>query len=149
MRSGLTGGLALAATVAAGALLIACGGDDDELTKAQLIEQADAICKRGNEEINDAANKAFPGNRQPSEAEATKFAEETLIPNVQNQIDEVRDLNPPSADEAQVTAFLDEAQQALDRVEDDPTILFGGGQSPFARANQMGQDYGFKECSSD
>ncbi len=135
--------------LAVGVVVAGCGGDDDELTKSEFTTQANAICEKGNAEIDSAANKAFPRHRPPSEAEATNFAEDTLIPNVQRQIDDVRDLNPPSEDEDEVTAILDEAQQSLDRVEDDPTILFGAGQSPFAKSNQLAKAYGLDECASD
>jgi hypothetical protein len=147
MRSGLPRGLALVATVAAGTLLIACGGDDDELTKAQFIQQADAICKKGNQRIDAAAEQVFSGNREPTKAELEQFASETLIPDIQRQVDDVRALDEPSDDEDQVNAFLDSAQAELDKGKEDP--LYMASDESFQRTNELGQRYGFEVCAED
>jgi hypothetical protein len=133
------------ALLAAGLLAAGCGGGDDELTKAEFLKQGNAICKKGDKEINTVAEKTFTSKQHPSDAEITKFAEGTVIPNVQGQIDGLRDLNPPSDDEDQVNAILDEAQSALDKGKDDPTI-FASNQDPFKKANQLAKDYGLTEC---
>jgi hypothetical protein len=143
MRSGLTGGLALVVTAT---LLVACGGDD-ELTKAQFIQQADAICKKGNQRIDAAAEQVFSGNREPSKAQLNRFATQTLIPDVQRQIDEVRALDEPSEDEDQVNEFLDSAQAELDKGREDPSYMTS--EKSFAKTNELGQQYGFKVCSAD
>jgi hypothetical protein len=145
MRSGL--GLALIATVAAGTLLTACGGDDDELTKAQFIQQADAICKKGNQRIDAAAEQVFSSGKEPSKAQLEQFASETLIPDIQRQVDDVRALDEPSDDEDQVNAFLDSAQAELDKGKQDP--LYMTTDESFQKTNQLGQQYGFKICSQD
>ena len=134
----------LLAAVAFGA--VGCGGDDDELTKAEYLKQGNAICKAGNKEIDAAAEKAFSSNQRPSNAEVKKFAEDTLIPSVEGQIDDLRDLTPPSADEDQVNAILDEADTALDETKADPAIV-ASGQDPFKKANQLAKSYGLTECA--
>jgi hypothetical protein len=146
MRSRLTGALALAATVAAGPALVACGSDD-ELTKGQFIEQADAICKKGNKQIDAAAQEVFTSNQQPSNAQLEQFATETLIPNIQRQVDDVRALDEPSEDEDRVNEFLDSAQRELDKGRDDP--LYMTSEESFSEANALGQQYGFEVCSQD
>jgi hypothetical protein len=146
MRSRLTGGLALAAIVATGTMLVACGGDD-ELTRAQFIRQADAICKKGNKQIDAAAQEVFTRNQQPSSAQLEQFATETLIPNIQRQVDDVRDLDEPSEDGDRVNEFLDSAQSELDKGRDDP--LYVTSEESFSKANELGQQYGFEVCSQD
>jgi hypothetical protein len=134
---------ALAATAAIG-----CGGsDDDSLTKAEFLKQGNAICAKGNKEIDKAANKTFEKGQQPTKAQITKFAEDTLIPSVEEQIDGLRDLSPPSADEDKVNAILDEAESALDETKDDPSI-FAANKDPFKKANQLANQYGLTECGS-
>jgi hypothetical protein len=41
-------------------------------------------------------------------------------------------------DEEQVSAFLDSAQQALDKVEKDPSLISQRGQDPFAETTKLG-----------
>lgn len=145
MRSSLYGGLCLA-VLALGLVAAGCGGGDDALTKSEFLKQGNAICKKGNKVIDSAANKAFPSNQQPSDAEITKFAEDTAIPEIQKEIDGIGDLNPPSADEDKVNAILDEAQVALDKAKADP-LIFASNNDPFVKANKLANDYGLTECA--
>jgi hypothetical protein len=146
MSSRLSGGLLLTAILSVGVVVVGCGGGSDHLTKAQFDTQGNAICKKGNQEINKAANQVFTSKR-PSQAQIDKWTNGTLIPSVQSQIDQLRDLNPPSADEAQVNAILDEAQTALDKVKKDPTLV-QGNSDPFKKANQLAKQYGLATCGS-
>jgi len=146
MRSSLYGGLISAAVLAAAVVAAGCGGGSDDLTKAEFDKQANAICKKGNQEIDKAANSVFTTKQAPSKADFEKFANDTLIPSVQKQIDQISDLNPPSADEDQVNAIVDEAQSALDQVKKDPTILENEKADPFKKANQLANAYGMNVC---
>jgi hypothetical protein len=146
MRSRLSGGLLLTAVLSVGVVAVGCGGGGDHLTKAEFDTQGNAICKKGNQEINKAANQVF-SSQQPSQAQIDKFTNGTLIPSVQSQIDQLRDLNPPSAAEDQVNAILDEAQSALDKVKKDPTLV-QGNSDPFKKANELAKQYGLTTCGS-
>jgi hypothetical protein len=146
MRSRLTGGLATAAILAVGVVVVGCGGDDDTLTKAQFIQQADAICKKGNKQIDAAAKNVFTTKQHPTKAQLTEFSTGTLIPNIQGQVDDVRALNEPSEDEDQVNAFLDSAQSELDKGKQDP--LYMTTDKSFSETNKLGKAYGFKVCSA-
>jgi len=137
----MLGAGALIAAVA----LAACGGDDDP-SKTEFIKDANAICKEGDKRINADAEKAFSANKRPSKAEVTKFSEDTAIPEIQAQIDDLRDLGAPSGDDEKVSAILDEAQSALDEVEADPTV-FLSDTDPFAKANKLAKGYGLTECA--
>jgi hypothetical protein len=133
------------ALLAAGLLAAGCGGGDDNLTKAEFLKQGNAVCKKGNDQIDKAARQTF-GKKHPSQAELNTFANDTLIPVVQQEIDGIRDLNPPSEDEDQVNAIVDEAQAALDKGKDDPSLLTNEKADPFKKANKLANDYGLKEC---
>jgi hypothetical protein len=148
MRSRLSGGLLLTAVLSVGVVTVGCGGGGDHLTKAQFDTQGDAICKKGNQEINKAAKQVFSNQTAPSKAQFEKFANDTLIPNVQSQIDQLNDLNPPSGDEDQVKAITDEAQAALDKAKKDPTLLENNKNDPFKKANQLAKQYGLTVCGS-
>jgi hypothetical protein len=146
MRSRLIGGLATVVVLGVGVVAIGCGGGDDNLTKAQFIKQADAICTKGNKQIDAAAGKIFTTKQQPSKAQLTQFASEALIPDIQGQVDDVRALNEPSDDEDQVNAFLDSAQAELDKGKKDP--LYMTSDKSFSETNKLGKQYGFKVCAA-
>ena len=60
------------------------------LTKAEWIAKADAICRQGNQQINQAAHQQF-GNQKPTAAEVQQFTANSLTPNVQSQVDQIKD----------------------------------------------------------
>lgn len=144
MKHFLAGACVLAATIAIG-----CGGsDDDNLTKAEFLKQGNAICAKGNKEIGQGANDVFTSKQRPSQEQLDKFAEDTLIPSVQGQIDDLNDLNPPSELDDQVSTMLDDAQTALDKGKDDPSLLTSDKQDPFTDVNKQANSIGLKACGS-
>jgi hypothetical protein len=142
----LTAGLALAAMLALVLIAAGCGGGEDHLTKAEFLKQGNAICRKGNHDIEGTAKKQF-GNQRPSPSQLKKFATGTLIPSVQSQIDQIRDLAAPSGDEDKVNAILDEAQGALDKGKKDPIILVSEKNDPFNKANKLAKSYGLTVCA--
>ncbi len=107
------------------------------------------ICKKGNQQIERAAEQQFPkSGGKPSQAEQVKFANQTVIPNVQGQIDKIKKLGAPEGDEATVETIVSEAQAALDEAKKDPTVLTSNGPDPFAKANKFANAYGLTACGS-
>jgi hypothetical protein len=143
-------GRVLAAGIAAVLVAAGCGDDDEDTTtaaaptKQEFIEQGDAICEEGDQEIDAAGQETFSGGR-PSPEEQQQFITETVVPNVQGQIDDLRALTPPEGDEEQVNQILDTAQEELDALEQDPQAGFMG--EPFAQAEKLLKDYGFEVCA--
>jgi hypothetical protein len=124
----------------------ATGASGTPLTKDQFIQQADAICKQGNETIDAAASQVF-GGQQPTAAQIEQFANETAIPAIQEELDGISALTPPAGDEDEVQAILAAVGQGLDAVKQDPQQLAASDNAgPFAEANQLAQDYGLKVC---
>jgi hypothetical protein len=141
---------------ATAAILAGCGSSDDEttssLTKAQFIAQADAICKKGNAEI-DSEVEAFQEenglgeNDEPSKAQQAEVSETILVPNVENQAEEIRDLAAPSADEDEISTMLDSLEEGVEEVEANPQAPFESKQpNPFGPANRIAKEYGLKVC---
>ncbi len=128
-------------------LLPACGGSDEHLTKAEFVKQGNAICKKGNDAIDAAIEEKF-GDNEPEQKELEAFATDTLVPNVQNQIDDVRALKEPKDDEDEVNAMLDDAEKALDTIAKDPSVLTGD-EDPFATVNKQLTAYGLTVCGND
>lgn len=157
----------LALALAAGLIAAGCGDDDDETTTAatttagatgatgatgvgtgeplsqdEFIAEADQICTDSDKKINAAGQDI--GNK-PSDQEFDQFVTETLVPEIQGQIDDIRALTPPEGDEDEVSAILDAAQDGVDQIEQDPSSV-QGEDDPFQEANQLAKDYGFKKC---
>lgn len=150
MRNRKLWGIALVALVAAALPAAGCGGsDDDELTKAEFITQADAICKKAHDQFEKDFNQAFADNQQPSQAELNKFAESTLVPGVQGEIDDISELNPPSADEGQVNAIIEAVQAGANKIKADPGVLSPKVKfDPQKKGHQLAGEYGMKECAT-
>jgi hypothetical protein len=135
---------ALTALLAAGLIAAGCGGDDngdgEALSKEAYISQADANCQKADKELNKAPE---PNGKAGLE----KFATDTLVPNIQGQIDFVRDLNGPTDFEDQVNPILDKAQEGIDQIQEEPSQLDGGpgGQKLQQAGNEL-QKAGFKQC---
>jgi hypothetical protein len=151
---------AIAVLVALAALVAGCGGGDDTtdetvtLTKAEFIKQGDAICKQGNEEIEEgfedfAEENDVPKNKEPSNEQGVEIVETVILPNVQQQAEEIRELGAPEGDEEQVDELVTSLEDAVAEGEDDPEILFNDDTDPFAEVNRQATAYGFKVCGEE
>jgi hypothetical protein len=135
------------ALVAAG-----CGGDSDDndtaLTKPAFLAKGNAICQAGNKEIQTAFETAI-GKGQPTQEQLNSVVTDSLVPSIQGQIDDIRDLPAPEGDEDQIGQTLDEAELAVQDVKENPSLATQqGGQDPFADVNQKLNDYGLTACGN-
>lgn len=110
--------------IATAAVLIAssgsaCGGDDDGLSKSEYLRRGNAICAKINPTVPD-------------------------LPNIKNQLAQLRDLPAPEGDEEDVERIFDAADEALRRAEEDPQSLAEG--NPFERSIALAKDYGLTNC---
>jgi hypothetical protein len=135
----------------AAALLAGCGGGDDSsststqaaLSKSEFLKQGNAICAKGNQATNKIANQTFTQNQQPTQAQLQQFTTQ-VTPIIQGEIDGIKALGAPAGDEQQVNAILDDAQSALDKAKQDPSVFANG--DPFKKANQEAKAYGLTAC---
>jgi|SRR4051794_7026166 hypothetical protein len=133
--------------VGALALFVAgCGGGDDEksVSKADYLKQGNAICKKGNDAIDAAAQKL---GESPTQAQIEAFATGTLIPSVSNQLKELRALDTPEGDADTLSALYDDADAALAKIKADPALV-AAKSDPFADVNQRATQYGLTECGN-
>jgi hypothetical protein len=137
-----------ACALTVGVAVGACGGDEEEISKAEFVRQASQICLEGGEEISNASREQL-GRGQPTEAELEEFVPETLVPAVEDQLDQIRDLGAPPDDEEEVEAILTETEEALSEIEDDPALILETGKdNPFSRADQLLIEYGLEACAN-
>ena len=135
---------------AAGAIAVgfaACGSDDGDDTSAatdattattisedDFVTQANQICADGNKELNGG----------PQDGDIESFVNDTFIPNIQGQIDAIRALGAPEGQEEQITEFLDDAEDDLETLKEDPSSL---GRNTFKEVNQEATELGLDECA--
>ena len=145
----------------AGALAIAivagCGGGDDSsdsssLSKAQFIKQADAICAKGNKEVNkeikEFAEENDVNTNKPTAQQQEDVITEVVAPNVQGQAEQISDLSAPSGDEKQVETLIDAVEEGVEELEADPKKLIEG-KNPLSKGSKLAKDYGLKVCGEE
>jgi hypothetical protein len=135
--------------------LVACGGDDDDddggqaLSKADFIEQADAICAAGDAELDEATEEAF-AEGQPDADTLEAYIDDVVAPNLRDQFADIRALGVPDEIDGGVDSLLDAAEDRLAELEamsgDEVLELFSAGEDPFAEVNAQADALGFTEC---
>lgn len=151
LRSGWSVSFAIAAL---GVLLAACGGDG--LSREEFLARANAICAAGNERIDVVASEVFgdlPEGQEPERQQAQRMFD-TLVTNIQQQIDGIRELEPPEDMAPSVDAWLDEAQAILSRLEQGGVegfldVFRSGAEEPFAGVNEEARRLGLDECGEE
>jgi len=148
---------AVAALVALAALVAGCGGGDsttDEtvtLTKAEFIKQGDAICKKGNDQSEKEAEEFAEENdftlEKASKEQIEEAVAEVLVPNVNQQAEELDELGAPEGDEEQVEEIIVSLENAADEIEDDPSAVFE--DEVLKEPSKLAEDYGFKVCGEE
>ena len=146
----------LLAVVATAVLLAAgCGGDDDggggeRLTREEFVTQGNAICAAGNERLDAMFEELFPTEEDFADPDKQEEAKDNFVEDIQGQIDDVGELEPPEDMEADVEEFLDTAQEALDQVEEmSAEEFFGLEEDPFAEVSEQAEALGLTECADD
>jgi hypothetical protein len=109
----------LLGALAAAAVLAGCGGDSDSTSSTtasqptdQLVQQADAICKRENAKRPKAPN--IPVDPSPQQLEAAADYFETDLEVTQDTLNQLSELAPPEGHEEQWTTVLDGVQVIVD-----------------------------------
>lgn len=153
--------LVLLAGALMGSLLIAgCGGSNDNststttLSKAQFLKQGNAICAEGNKEIDESFESFAKENhlspkKAPSGAELKNFSEETLVPTVHRQLNEIKALGLPEGAEEEAEAVFAAVEEATEEVEANPTVLTEENNEPFAKANKLSRELGLTKCGEE
>lgn len=147
MRKPLALGIAtLALTLSLG--LAACGSsDDDSLSNEELITQADAICTDYNDQLVELLNETGL-NDQSSQAEVVDFASNEIVPLYEDQVEELRGLEPNEDDAAAFTDIIDTLESEVQAVKDDPESAVTN-DDPFAGATAKANEFGLEVCGGN
>lgn len=101
-----------------------CGDSEDEgLSRAELTEQATAICERHFENITAAASEVLAGGKLPNPRQFGELAQGTIVPELTAQTRELRALDPPEDLADEYTAFLDASEAAVADIEENPAVV--------------------------
>jgi hypothetical protein len=145
--------MAIMAGVVVGAAIAAgCGsGDDDPLTKAEFTRQADALCKKNSKEVQvdfNALLKQFQAdkNQKSDQEKARAIGEEVILPYYRSKLEDLESLEPPSADEEQVSTMLETLEEGIEEAEKTPDDTLKGFAS-ITEAGQLAKKYGLKACA--
>jgi hypothetical protein len=135
-------------------LMAGCGGSDSDsgsaLTKAEMIKQGDAICKKTNDVQGAAITKA--DKQEPiaerSEPDRLKLVVSAVLTPASKEAEELAELTPPAGDEEQLEAIVSGLETAVDESTEEPSpVLEGSAVTPFTQVNKLAAKYGFKVCS--
>lgn len=96
-----------------------------------------------------AKKNGIKENEEPSNAQGVEISETILVPNIENQSEELRELAAPDGDEAEISAMLDSLDQGVEEAEEDPEALFTAKSDPFGPANKKAKEYGLKVCGQE
>jgi hypothetical protein len=160
----------------AGPAIAGCGdgdGGDEHVTtsgplvpsKRDYISQADGLCAFYESRVEELGRERFGLNakdfkvlpsgqivfragHRPSDAAIEDFVLNTAVPELRQELDEVRAITPPTGDETQVDAIYDAAARAVDGLEADPATFADDAavRRLFAEARTTGRRYGLREC---
>lgn len=133
-------------------LVVGCGGGGSDssttaLSKAQYVKQANAICKKGQQEreaaVNELAEKVKPG---AGAGELPKGGlVEAITPPLATMVEELAALPAPEGDEAQVEAIVEAYEKPVEEIEEDQNAAFNG--ELFKEATAKGVKYGLEDCT--
>jgi hypothetical protein len=120
------------------------------LSKAEFVEQANAICTRektkGLEEMGAYAKQHRGAATGQAKIELIGEAiQKVFLPSVQSQVNQIRALGAPAGDEQEVEALLDSLEEAVEKASQGTASSARFGQA-FASSGKLAREYGLSDC---
>jgi hypothetical protein len=158
-------GAMLMIALATAVLAAGCGDDDDSnasggsetsietssLSKDQFLTQGNQICKDEREDLTTKIaayqEKNPPGKKSPNVAMA-EGVKAVILPVLEKEIDQIRELGAPEGDEDEVTEILAAQEAGIDKVAAMKEIepVEDAWERHFDPANKLMVAYGLKDC---
>jgi hypothetical protein len=165
---GRNGILAIAIAASAALLMTACSDDAEALTKPEFVEQADAICQQASDEAEPAFEEFWTGveeewdSEDPADQDAIFTGMAALISEVapiwEEQVEDLRELEPPADDAEQIDTLLDDLDSAIAEMSELSTAAAAGdaearaamdSEDPMEDVNHSARVYGLSVCGSE
>jgi len=137
----------VAALVAAG-----CGGSsDEEVTKAEFIKEADAVCRQAEkvkrEKMEGFLAQSSAGEEKPLKlSELQEMATKAILPSMRSMVDGLSELPTPSEDDGKGEQIVADFDEITTELEENPLPLATGKPDPFEPIAKEAEKYGFKTC---
>jgi hypothetical protein len=131
-------------------LLAGCGSgssstsDSEPLTKAEFVDQANAICRSANEERKQGTEDLEAGGQSNPSGETTEGVE-ALVDPIVTMTEELAELAPPKGDSARAKAIVASFLEGVAKLEAEPASF--QTSSAFAKADELAPRYGLAECT--
>jgi len=128
------------------------------LSKEAFVKKADAICLESQKRIetefvaflkkNEIEEIGQKGeSAKEAEARSNEAIETIGVPQLDRQVDELRELEPPADEKAKVDAYLAAIEKKVEEAEKDPKALSGPAKTVFAESDAAAKGIGFKVCA--
>jgi hypothetical protein len=141
-------------------LLPGCGSGDEGsatasgLTKAEFASQADAVCKKAQDEIvkkNFAQVRKLASNPKAREALEFKLVKTSVIPALEHEVEQLEALGEAPDENAQIEQMLKLIEGAIAEAKSEPETYVAGdsyrwGSEHFGKAHRLAVAYGIKNC---
>lgn len=131
-------------------LLTGCGSGGDEasakttLPPAKYAHKADVICEEANNE--QAAKAAVYLEQHPGTKEADLVVP-VGIPPLEKEAQELSEIGLPQGQEKEAEVFLEEVENALQALKEEPKSALSEKHSSYEKANELGEELGLGDCS--
>lgn len=127
------------------ALAGGCGGESDTLTKAEFIEQADAICAKSEKKREAAVLVALKKKEGglSSNAAIEKLMVVAVLPAAQEMTQELSALEAPDAKAKAIVAAFAATTEGTD---EDPRLFVRDDTNPMTKPRHMADAYGMDDC---
>lgn len=147
----------LAGIVAVALIAAGCGSSSDKtevtassLTKAEFIKKADAICSKGEKQIQGEFVAYATGHKEeleePTEESFATLADTIIVPGVEQEIEEIRSLGAPKGDEEKVEAILASLEEGIEKADGTPRVMVENTSEVFAKSGKLAKQYGLQVC---
>jgi hypothetical protein len=133
------------------ALASGCGGGGDtQLSKAEFLKQANAICTKAHEK-EQAKFAVFLKAHSESHLNPNDNMKALVliigVPAIRTQVEELEALRVPTGDAEKIAAIITGIKKGLKEVEDRP-LRVNNGPDPFTESNTLASKYGLKACAN-
>jgi hypothetical protein len=142
----------LAAALLAAAAMAGCGGGGEELSAEELVARGDELCRHGQERFVEIQTKP------PANAAAASEQTGKLVGVAEDELGELRDLEPPEELRSAYEEYLETRARAIDFLERGNTAAeerdaedYGAAQDGIAaetdERRRLARTVGFESCS--
>lgn len=146
----------IAVALVASLLVVASCGDDTDVSSAALdeetiaradfIQDANAICARQREEMKSKSERIFQeAADKPQTAAARELIEKIVAPGFEREVEEIRELEPPPDEEAELEEVLVAIEEMVERTRAD---LAADRGFPYRKTEKLAAAFGLPDCGT-